>query len=121
MTETHGGPLHCVFCGIAAGTVPADVVYRDYDVLAFRDIHPQAAVHCLIIPTQHIVSLNELESLRPGVGERLLQVAVMVAREQGITESGYRLTTNVGRDAGQSVNHLHFHLLGGNRLRLALG
>lgn len=121
MIEGKSGRPDCVFCGIAGGALPADIVYRDDDVLAFRDIHPQARVHCLIIPTQHVTSLDELERLSLGIGEHMLRVAVLVARDLGISETGYRLTTNVGSDAGQSVNHLHFHLLGGNRLRLALG
>lgn len=121
MDEVSPEQSSCVFCRIVAGTLPASIVYRDDDVLVFRDIHPQARVHCLVIPTRHIVSLEELELLEPGVAERMLRVAVNVAHDLDIAETGYRLATNVGHDAGQSVSHLHFHLLGGNRLRLALG
>lgn len=121
MVEVSPGPSTCIFCRVVAGKLPANIVYRDDDVLVFRDIHPQAKVHCLVIPARHIVSLEELELLQPGVAERMLQVAVKVAHDLGVAETGYRLATNVGPDAGQSVNHLHFHLLGGNQLRLALG
>ncbi len=111
----------CVFCEIASGRQPARIIYQDDLVTAFWDIHPQARVHVLVIPNQHLTSLREAEETDPVLLGRCLQVAARVARETGIAESGYRVLTNVGPDAGQSVYHLHFHLLGGNRLRMALG
>lgn len=111
----------CIFCAIVAGQQPARKVYQDDQVTVFWDIHPQAKIHLLIVPNQHIRSLAEAETTDPALLGRCLQVAARVAREQGLHESGYRVVTNVGPDAGQSVFHLHFHLLGGNRLRLPLG
>ncbi|MDE0028717.1 MAG: histidine triad nucleotide-binding protein [Deltaproteobacteria bacterium] len=106
----------CLFCGIASGEIPAGIVYRDDSVLAFRDIDPKAPVHILIIPLRHIGSLAELE---PGDGEVLghaTEVARQVAVDQGVAESGFRLVVNTGRDAAQSVHHVHLHLLGGRSL-----
>ncbi|MBX6342401.1 MAG: histidine triad nucleotide-binding protein [Thermomicrobiaceae bacterium] len=111
----------CIFCQIAAGKVPARVVYRDDGVTVFHDIQPQASTHLLVIPNQHVESLNEAEEVDPALLGRLLQVAARVAREAGIDRSGYRVVTNTGPDSGQTVYHLHLHVLGGNRLRLPLG
>ena len=103
----------CIFCRIVEGTAPASVVYSDDDVLAFRDIHPQAKTHILVIPKRHFVSLNDATEADSGFLGRLVQVAAAVAQQEGIDESGYRVVTNTGPDACQSVDHLHFHLLGG--------
>ncbi|MBX6752770.1 histidine triad nucleotide-binding protein [Thermorudis peleae] len=111
----------CIFCAIAAGQQPATVVYRDDRVTAFWDIRPQAKVHVLIIPNQHFSSLDDAINADPALLGHCLQVAARLAREQGIHTTGYRVVTNVGPHSGQSVFHLHFHLLGGNPLRLALG
>jgi histidine triad (HIT) family protein len=111
----------CIFCEIVAGRQPARITYQDETVTVFWDIHPQARIHLLIVPNQHIRSLAEAENVDPALLGRCLQVAAKVARDQGIAESGYRVVTNVGPHAGQSVFHLHFHLLGGNPLRLPLG
>ena len=105
----------CIFCRIVAGGIPADVVYRDELVTAFRDIEPQAPVHILLIPNEHIASTDELEEGHEAVVGRLVTAAARVAREQGIAESGYRLAVNTGRDGNQTVAHLHLHLLGGRR------
>jgi histidine triad (HIT) family protein len=105
-----------VFCRIVAGQTPAQIVHRGEGVTAFRDINPQAPVHILLIPDRHISSLAEVE---PGDAEalgRLLVVARQLAQQQGL-EDGYRLVLNTGPQAGQSVFHLHFHLLGGRALR----
>ena len=103
----------CLFCKIIAGEIPSDTVHEDDLVVAFDDINPVAPVHQLIIPRQHIASAAQLaESDGPLLG-RLFAVAAQLAERAGVTESGYRLVTNVGRDGGQSVDHLHFHLLGG--------
>jgi histidine triad (HIT) family protein len=114
-------PDDCIFCKIVAGELPATVVYRDDEIMAFRDIHPQAKSHILIIPTRHVVSLNDTTDEDVQLLGRLLRVAVKLAQEEGIAESGYRVVTNSGRDAQQSVDHLHLHLLGGNRLVPRLG
>lgn len=111
----------CIFCEIVAGRQPARLVHQDESVTVFWDIYPQARVHLLVVPNQHIRSLAEAEESDPLLLGRCLQVAAKVAREHGLDRSGYRVVTNVGPDAGQSVFHLHFHVLGGNRLRLPLG
>lgn len=106
----------CIFCRIARGEIPSDIVLEDADFVAFRDIHPKAPQHVLVIPREHIVSLNELAE-RPGTeGDRLLRFMVRVAERAGIKDSGYRVLSNTGPDAGQEVLHLHFHLLGGEDL-----
>lgn len=106
----------CLFCGIASGEVPADVVHDDEWVLAFRDIDPKAPVHLLVIPRKHIASVMELE---PEDGEamgRAMLAARRLARENGLSERGFRIAVNCGPDAGQSVSHVHLHLLGGRSL-----
>ena len=103
----------CLFCRIVAGEIPADVVRESDRVLAFRDIDAKAPVHILLIPKDHVESVAQLED---GAGETLvdiMQAATHLARAEGVEESGWRLVTNVGPDAGQSVFPLHFHLLGG--------
>lgn len=106
----------CLFCGIADGKIKANLVYQDDALLAFKDIAPKAPVHILIIPRKHIVSLLDLEENdRDAIG-RIFQVAGRLAREQGIAESGFRVVVNSGADAGQSVFHLHFHMLGGRQM-----
>jgi len=106
----------CLFCKIATGTIPADLVHSDDLVLAFRDINPKAPTHVLLIPRKHIPSAAELtEADGPMLG-RLLAVGAQVARDAGIAERGYRLVSNVGAGVGQSVFHLHFHLLGGRSM-----
>jgi histidine triad (HIT) family protein len=106
----------CIFCRIARGEIPSDIVLEDADFVAFRDIQPKAPQHVLAIPREHIVSLNDL-ALRSGTeGDRLLRFIVRVAEQVGVRDSGYRVITNVGPDAGQEVQHLHFHLLGGGDL-----
>jgi histidine triad (HIT) family protein len=106
----------CLFCRIVNGVIPADVVFRDDQVLAFRDIQPQAPTHILIIPIQHIASTNDLESEHDQIAGRVLRTARQVAQEQGIADSGYRLIVNTGPDAMQSVAHLHVHVLGGRHM-----
>lgn len=104
----------CIFCKIGAGEIPADVVYSDDELIAFRDINPQAPVHILIIPRLHAGSIA---SVTPDVPTaHMLMVAAQVARDEGIEESGYRLVLNVGPHAGESVPHLHLHLLGGRQM-----
>jgi len=104
---------NCLFCRIVAGTVPSTRVHEDEVVVAFRDIAPRAPTHILVIPRDHIPSAADLtEADAPMLG-RLFGVAAELARGEGIAEDGYRLVSNVGRWGGQSVDHLHFHLLGG--------
>ena len=106
---------NCLFCKIAAGQIPADTVYQDQDVVAFKDINPQAPHHILIIPRQHIASMTDLTPEDGPILAHIYVVARNIAHDLGL-EQGYRFLTNVGPDAGQSVFHLHFHLLGGRKL-----
>ena len=103
----------CLFCRIVAGDIPADVVHRDDTSLAFRDIAPKAPTHLLVIPIRHIGSVAELTDADAELGGHLLAVTAELARREGVDRSGYRVVTNVGDDAGQSVHHLHLHLLAG--------
>lgn len=105
----------CLFCAIVSGGIPADVVLRDDEVVAFRDIAPQAPVHVLVIPTRHVANAGELADLDTGLAGRLLQAAAQVAEQEGIG-SDYRLVFNTGAGAGQSVFHAHAHVLGGRDL-----
>jgi histidine triad (HIT) family protein len=106
---------NCLFCRIAAGDVPAERVHEDDLVVAIRDINPVAPVHLLLMPRAHITSAAELgESDGPMLG-RLFSVGARLAREADLPERGYRLVSNTGPEAGQSVSHLHVHLLGGRR------
>jgi len=106
----------CLFCRIVAGEIPADVVARDDDFLAFRDIAPKAPVHLLVIPTRHVDSIAAVGELDQRERAAMLPFVAAVAREAGIEGSGYRVTTNDGADARQSVHHLHWHVMGGGRL-----
>lgn len=101
----------CLFCKMAGGEIKPDTVYEDDTVLAFRDIHPQAPVHILIIPKRHFATLNDIDD--PLLAGRLLQTAVELAKEEGLAEEGYRTVINCNSHGGQAVYHLHLHLLGG--------
>jgi histidine triad (HIT) family protein len=104
---------NCLFCKIAAKQIPSAIVYEDEEVVAFRDIAPQVPVHIVLVPREHCAGLNDLTAdLAPVVG-RIALVARDLAGKLGIAASGYRLVANCGPDAGQTVHHLHFHLLGG--------
>jgi histidine triad (HIT) family protein len=103
----------CLFCRIVAGEIPSDRVHDDDQVIAFRDIAPRAPTHILVIPRAHIASAAELTEADGPLLGRLFGAAALVAREQGIADAGYRLVTNVGRWGGQTVDHLHLHLMGG--------
>jgi histidine triad (HIT) family protein len=113
--------MECVFCRIIAGEVPADIVYQDKDFVTFRDIHPQAPTHILIIPKSHIPSMVELTDKQQALMGRLILLAKELAEKEGISEKGYRLSVSSGADGGQLVPHLHFHLLGGRKLDDRLG
>jgi histidine triad (HIT) family protein len=106
----------CLFCQIAQGEIPATVVYKADGVTAFRDIAPQAPTHILLIPDQHIGGAAEVTPADEAIVGRLVRVAGELARQEGIEERGYRLIVNQGQDAGQTVPHLHVHLLGGRPL-----
>jgi histidine triad (HIT) family protein len=102
----------CLFCRIGRREIPAEIVHEDDLVVAFRDINPQAPTHVLLIPRRHIASAAELTNTDAEMLARMFSMAAQIARDAGV-ERGYRLTTNVGPGAGQSVDHFHFHLLGG--------
>ena len=106
----------CLFCRIVAGEIPADVVRRADGMLAFRDIAPKAPVHVLVIPERHVHSIAGVDGLDPGERAQMLAFIADVAAQEGIEESGYRVTTNHGPDALQSVFHLHWHVMGGTTL-----
>jgi histidine triad (HIT) family protein len=107
----------CIFCRIARHEIPAEVVREDDQCIAFRDLQPRAPVHVLVIPKRHVASVNELAAGDEALVGHLLAVARDVAQADGVAESGYRLVVNAGPDAGQSVDHLHLHLLGGRELQ----
>ncbi|SRR5579884_1113838 len=106
----------CLFCRIIAGEIQANVVYRDQEITAFRDINPQAPTHILLVPNEHVASTSEMgEEHGPLMGRIVLRAAAL-ARQEGLGAGGYRLVANTGPDAGQSVGHFHLHLLGGRRM-----
>lgn len=105
----------CIFCKIAAGDIPSSKIYEDDDVIAFKDIHPQAPVHFLIVPKKHIVSLAETQPADEPLLGKMLGLVRKLAKEQGC-DNGFRVIINTGRDGGQEVPHLHIHVLGGPRL-----
>lgn len=104
--------MECLFCKIAEGTIPTKAVYQDERVYAFPDINPQAPVHVLIVPREHIASLQEADESHRELLGHLLRAAAEIARQKGLGK-GYRVVTNIGPDAGQTVDHLHLHVLGG--------
>ncbi len=107
----------CIFCRIAAGEIPATIVARNEHAVAFRDLNPQAPVHILVIPNQHIASLTDADSDTAELAlGRAVRLAIQVAKAEGLDDDGYRLVVNAGRDGGQSVGHVHVHLLAGRRL-----
>jgi histidine triad (HIT) family protein len=111
----------CIFCRIAAGEIAAEVVHRDEDIIAIRDIDPQAPKHILIMPKAHIPSLAQVSREQGELMGRAILLAVELARGEGIAQSGYRLVINSGPDSGQGVPHLHLHLLGGRALSPQIG
>lgn len=106
----------CVFCRIITGQSPASIVHRDARVVAFRDLHPVAPVHVLIVPVRHIRSLDQLQIGEESLLTSLLMTARQVAAQEGLTERGYRLVLNTGNNGGQRVFHMHLHLLGGRAM-----
>ncbi len=110
---------NCLFCKIIAGTIPSTKVYEDELVLAFRDIAPMAPTHILVIPKTHIDSCNGVNKDNSGVVAHIFEVIPQIAKAEGL-ENGYRVVSNCGTDAGQTVQHLHFHILGGKQLSLEM-
>jgi histidine triad (HIT) family protein len=106
----------CVFCKIARGEIPSDIVFQDDVCLAFKDINPTAPVHVVIIPRLHIPTLNDLTPEQESIVGHILGMAPAIAGKLGVAQSGYRLITNCNSDGGQVVFHIHFHLLGGRQL-----
>ncbi len=107
----------CLFCKIARGEIPAQIVHKDEKVTAFRDINPQAPVHVLVIPNEHIGSAAELGPGSGAILEAMVAAANRVAQQDRVADRGYRLVLNVGAEAGMSVPHLHLHVLGGRRMQ----
>jgi histidine triad (HIT) family protein len=108
--------MSCLFCRIVTGEIPAQKIYEDEHAIAFRDINPQAPVHVLLIPRRHIASLNEAVSTDHTLLGHLLCVVPRIAAQEGMADSGFRTVINTGEQAGQTVFHLHLHLLGGRSL-----
>lgn len=107
----------CIFCKIVEGSIPSQKVYEDDIILAFKDIDPKSPVHTIVIPKKHISSLNEVDKGNIEDISHLIMKIPQIAKEQGVFESGYRVVNNIGSDGGQTVDHIHFHLLGGRALQ----
>jgi histidine triad (HIT) family protein len=108
---------NCLFCKMVSGAMKPDIVYQDEDVLAFRDINPQAPTHILVIPKRHITTLNDLRDDDTGLAGALLMGAQRLAKDLGIAQAGYRIVINTNPEGGQVVFHVHLHLLGGRQMR----
>ena len=113
--------MDCIFCKIVAGEIPADILYQDEEMIAFRDTNPVAPTHLLIIPRKHIPSLAHLPDAETPLIGHMTKIANQLAKDEGIFESGYRLAISCGEQGGQLVAHLHMHLLGGRQLSDTLG
>ena len=111
--------VNCLFCKIIAGVIPSTKVYEDDSVLAFRDIAPQAPTHILVIPKEHIPSVDGITAENSAIVAHIFEVIPAIAKAEGLA-SGYRVVSNCGDDAGQTVHHLHFHILGGKKLALEM-
>jgi histidine triad (HIT) family protein len=114
-------PSDCLFCKIIAGEIPATIVYRDDAVIAIRDIAPKAPTHILVMPIQHFDSLADVHVKEAGLMGALLLAAAHIARQEGVAERGYRVTVNTREEGGQTVGHLHAHLLGGRQMSGDMG
>ena len=111
--------MNCLFCKIIAGEIPSSKVYEDETVFAFRDIAPQAPTHILVVPKAHMASVNDVTAENSAVVAHIFEVLPQIASAEGL-ENGYRVVSNCGSDAGQTVAHLHFHILGGKQLSLEM-
>ena len=112
--------MDCIFCKIINKEIPSTIVYEDDDVFAFKDINPMAPVHVLIIPKKHISGLSEMTEEDAAVVGKIQFIAKKIAAEMGIEYTGYRVVSNCGEDAGQTVKHLHYHLLGGKKMSIEM-
>jgi histidine triad (HIT) family protein len=108
--------MGCLFCQIVAGEIPANIIYQDDLVVAFEDINPQAPVHNIIIPKKHIATLNDIESQDSTLCSHMIQSAALLAKKANIEQDGYRILMNCNANGGQTVFHIHLHLLGGRRM-----
>ena len=106
---------NCLFCKMARGEIKPDIVYENEHLLAFRDIHPKAPTHILVVPRKHVATLNDLENLE--LAGQLLQAVATIAKQEGVAESGYRTVINCNSEGEQEIYHLHLHLLGGRKMR----
>ena len=106
----------CLFCRIVAGQIPATIVYQNDDVVAFKDITPQAPAHVLVVPRRHVASLNDLGPDDDALVGEMVRAAAAIATEQGLADRGYRTVFNCNADAGQTVFHIHLHVLGGRKM-----
>lgn len=106
----------CIFCKIADKTIPSKLVYEDDQIMAFDDLRPQSPVHTLVIPKRHVISVQELGEQDQTLLGRLLLTCTKIAKLKGLADNGYRLVANTGRDGGQTVFHLHFHVMGGRHM-----
>ena len=113
--------MDCIFCNIVAGKIPSDIIYQDKEVIAFRDINPQSPMHLLVIPGKHFTSLAQITEKEKLLMGHMVTVANQLARDEGISETGYRLVINCGQQGGQLVPHLHLHVMGGRQLSGQLG
>jgi histidine triad (HIT) family protein len=109
--------MDCLFCKIASGEIPAKIIYQDDSIVAFDDINPQAPMHKIIIPKKHIANLNDLESTDNELIAHMVKSATMLSKNLGIDQNGYRIVMNCNADGGQTVFHIHLHLLGGRPMR----
>ncbi len=107
---------NCLFCKMVSGEIAPDTVYEDDQVLAFRDIHPQAPLHVLVIPKEHIATLNDLDDAHRSLVGQMVQAAAKIAAQEGMDSTGYRTIMNCNDDGGQTVFHIHLHLLAGRRM-----
>ena len=106
----------CIFCKIIKREIPSEIVYEDSEIIAFKDIQPEAPIHILVVPKKHISSLAELTKEDETLIGKIYGVINQIAKEQGVLQKGYRVIVNCGKDGGQTVGHLHFHLLAGTKL-----
>lgn len=113
--------MDCIFCHIVAGKIPSDIVYQDEKVIAFHDINPQSPVHLLVVPREHFTSLTDITEKEASLMGHMVVVANQLARDEGISGTGYRLVINCGKQGGQLVPHLHLHVMGGRQLSGQLG
>lgn len=110
----------CIFCKIVKREIPSSIVYEDSEIIAFRDVNPQAPIHILVIPKKHISSLVDLKEEDEAVVGKIYTVINKIAEQEGIDKKGFRVIVNCGEDGGQEVKHLHFHILGGKKLGLKI-